>query len=65
MEYSANPETVVKGRCSRSQIHNPQGASRQECKGAQANRRSDASKAIVIGLSPKLAPEKRASAKKG
>ena len=37
-------ETVVKGRCSRLQIHDPQGAGRQDCEGAQANRWSDASK---------------------
>jgi len=35
---------VVKGRCSRPQIHDPQGAGHQDCEGAQANRRSDASK---------------------
>jgi len=35
---------VVKGRCSRPQIHDPQGAGHHDCEGAQANRRSDTSK---------------------
>ena len=35
---------MVKGRCSRPQIHGQQGAGRQDRESAQANRRSDASK---------------------
>ena len=51
-EDRANPETAVKGRCSRLQIHDP------VAKNAEALKRTDGArqKAIVIGLSLKLAP---------
>ena len=64
-EYSADPETLVK-----DDVRVLKSVTRMEpvAKNAEAHKRTGGAtpqKAIVIGLSPKLAPEKRASATKG